>query len=135
MSAEPFIGEIIAFAGKYPPRGYLLCDGAEVRQGQFDALYAIIGNAFGGNGAQRYKLPDLRGRVPIMVEDVNQASSQIGVTGGSTERSTIDFPQGSGPVVEGVTGEASIDNLQPYLTVTYCIAYVGEFPEPENDKA
>lgn len=55
-------GSIVAFAGKTPPDGWLLCDGKPVSRGSYAALYAAIGDAWGaGDGATTFNLPDLRG--------------------------------------------------------------------------
>jgi hypothetical protein len=62
-------GTIIAFAGPVPPDGWLLCDGSALHSGDFPALYAAVGKAWGnglagrgaGNGTD-FNLPDLRGR-------------------------------------------------------------------------
>lgn len=47
------------------PRGYALCNGAELPINQNAALYSLLGNNYGGDGVQKFKLPDLRGSVPI----------------------------------------------------------------------
>ncbi len=63
--AEPFIGQIILFAGNFPPRGYATCDGQLLAIAQNSALFSILGTMYGGNGTTNFALPDLRGRVPI----------------------------------------------------------------------
>ncbi len=66
---EPFLGEIRIFAFPFAPRGWALCDGAELQIRQNQALYAIIGNNYGGNGSTTFNLPDLRGRTAIHTTD------------------------------------------------------------------
>ncbi len=63
--AEPFIGQIILFAGNFAPRGYALCAGQLLPIAQNTALFSILGTTYGGNGQTTFALPDLRGRVPI----------------------------------------------------------------------
>lgn len=65
MGLEPFIGEIILFAGNFAPRGWALCDGQLLNINQNDALFAIIGTTYGGDGRTTFGLPDLRGRVAV----------------------------------------------------------------------
>ncbi|SKA37779.1 Microcystin-dependent protein [Chitinophaga eiseniae] len=60
-----FIGDIIMAAFLNAPKGYAQCAGQTVSIQQFTALYAIVGNQYGGNGVTTFQLPDLRGRVPI----------------------------------------------------------------------
>src|SRR6266545_3110394 len=63
--SEPFIGEIIMFAGNFAPRGWAFCSGQILPIAQNTALFSILGTTFGGNGQTNFALPDLRGRVPI----------------------------------------------------------------------
>ena len=63
--AEPFIGEIRLFPYQYAPLGWAYCDGTEVQVMQYQALYAVIGNIYGGTPGQTFKLPNLQGMVPV----------------------------------------------------------------------
>jgi microcystin-dependent protein len=65
--AEPFIGEIRWVAFNFAPRGWMQCNGQILQISQYQALYALISNRFGGNGSTTFALPDLRGRGPIHV--------------------------------------------------------------------
>ncbi|KAF1056969.1 MAG: hypothetical protein GAK34_00039 [Delftia tsuruhatensis] len=62
---EPFLGEIRAFAFGQVPRGWLLCNGAILPISTNQALFALLGTKYGGNGSTNFGLPDLRGRTPI----------------------------------------------------------------------
>ncbi|NOK17683.1 phage tail protein [Corallococcus carmarthensis] len=63
--SEPYIGQIIMFGGDFAPRGWLLCNGALLPIAQNQALFAILGTTYGGNGTTTFALPDLRGRFPM----------------------------------------------------------------------
>ena len=63
--AEPFIGQIILFAGNFAIRGYALCNGQILSIAQNTALFSILGTTYGGNGQTTFALPNLQGRVPI----------------------------------------------------------------------
>lgn len=63
--AEPFLGQIILFAGNFAPRSYAFCDGQLLSIAQHDALYSLLGTIYGGDGQTTFALPDLRGRVPL----------------------------------------------------------------------
>lgn len=55
-------GVVVPFGGSSAPRGWLLCDGAEVSRSQYPRLFRVIGTAFGaGDGRTTFVLPDLRG--------------------------------------------------------------------------
>ncbi|MDN5352409.1 MAG: hypothetical protein PWQ12_1329 [Clostridiales bacterium] len=59
-----FVGQISMVAGNYVPMGWLPCDGATLSIAEFQVLYAVIGNRYGGDGVQTFRLPDLRDRIP-----------------------------------------------------------------------
>ncbi|MGJ5204924.1 phage tail protein [Bradyrhizobium sp. HKCCYLR20261] len=63
--SDPFLGEVRLFAFPRIPDGWLACDGQSLSISTYDALYAVIGTTYGGDGVQTFNLPDLRGRVPI----------------------------------------------------------------------
>jgi microcystin-dependent protein len=60
--ADPFIGEIRAVSFNYAPEGWLLCDGSVLQINTYQALYALLGNTYGGTYPNTFALPDLRGR-------------------------------------------------------------------------
>jgi microcystin-dependent protein len=63
--AQPYIGEIRMFGGNFAPAGWAFCDGQLVPISEYDALFALIGTTYGGDGESTFALPDLRGRIPI----------------------------------------------------------------------
>jgi microcystin-dependent protein len=63
--AEPFLGQIMLFAGNFAPSGWALCDGQILSIQQNTALFSILGTTYGGNGTTNFALPDLRSRVPV----------------------------------------------------------------------
>ncbi len=62
---EPYIGMIGIFAFDFVPRGWLKCEGQVLPIDQYQTLYSLIGNIYGGDGRSTFALPDLRGRVPL----------------------------------------------------------------------
>lgn len=63
--AEPFLGEIRMVGFEFAPTGWALCNGQLLPIVQNQALFALIGTIYGGNGQTTFALPDLRGRAPI----------------------------------------------------------------------
>lgn len=61
---EPFIGQVILFAGNFAPRGWAFCAGQLLPISQYQALFSLLGTTYGGDGRTTFALPDLRGRVP-----------------------------------------------------------------------
>ena len=63
---EPFVGEIRMFGFNYAPEGgWLPCNGDTVPVRSYQALFAVIGTLYGGDGVNNFKLPNLCGRVPL----------------------------------------------------------------------
>lgn len=81
---DPFIGQIMMFAGNFAPRGWALCNGQLLSIAQNTALFSILGTTYGGNGQTTFALPDLRSRVAIHPGQGQGLSSyELGQTGGS----------------------------------------------------
>lgn len=62
---SPMIGEIRMFAFSRTPLDWLPCDGSLKRIQDYDALFVLLGTTYGGDGAETFGLPDMRGRVPV----------------------------------------------------------------------
>lgn len=63
--ADPFIGEIRAFAFTFAPAGWSICDGSVLPISQNTALFSLLNTNYGGNGTSTFALPDLRSRCAI----------------------------------------------------------------------
>jgi microcystin-dependent protein len=63
--AQPFIGQISMFGGNFAPVGYAMCNGQLLAIAQNDALFALIGTTYGGDGQTTFALPNLQSRVAI----------------------------------------------------------------------
>jgi microcystin-dependent protein len=63
--AQPYIGEIRMFAGNFAPAGWAFCEGQTVPIAENDTLFTLIGTTYGGDGQENFRLPDLRGRLPL----------------------------------------------------------------------
>lgn len=63
--SDPYIGEIRMFAGNFAPQGWALCDGTLQAISENEALFALIGTTYGGDGQSTFALPDMRGRLPL----------------------------------------------------------------------
>jgi microcystin-dependent protein len=63
--AEPFLAEIRIMSFNFPPKGWAQCSGQFLPINQNQALFALLGTTYGGNGQTTFALPNLRGRVPV----------------------------------------------------------------------
>jgi len=87
--SEPFIGEIRMVGFNFAPRGWALCDGQLLPIAQNQALFALLGVTYGGNGTTTFGLPDLRGRVPVHQGDGPATSPYVIGQSGGTETVTL----------------------------------------------
>lgn len=63
--SDYFLGEIKMFGGNFAPRGFVFCNGQLLSIAQNNALFALLGTTYGGDGQTTFAAPDQRGRVPM----------------------------------------------------------------------
>lgn len=81
---SPFIGSICTFGFNFCPLGYLPANGQLLQISQNQALFALFGTMYGGNGQSTFALPDLQGRAMIGVgQGPGLSSYQQGQIGGA----------------------------------------------------
>jgi microcystin-dependent protein len=81
--ADYYLGETRLVAFNFAPKGWIMCNGQILSIQQNNALFALLGTFYGGNGVNTFGLPDLRGRVPIGYGTSRQMGSlSIGQVGG-----------------------------------------------------
>ncbi len=62
---DPYIGEIRIFGFHFAPVDWAFCNGQPVAISQYQALYAILGTTFGGNGQTTFNLPNFQNTAPM----------------------------------------------------------------------
>jgi len=167
--AEPFLSEIRMVSFAFAPKGWALANGQLLPINQNQALFALLGTNFGGDGRVNFALPDYRGRTPMHVggghalgerggaKDHTLTISEIpshthiiqaidnGNASSNVNNPTNNFFSNSQPsnlfqnsagnpvalkadAVSNVGGSQAHVNMQPYLTINFCIALQGIFP-------
>jgi microcystin-dependent protein len=170
--ASPYLSEIRIFAFNFAPKGWAMCNGQLLPINQNQALFALLGTTYGGDGRVNFALPNLQGRVGIHQGTAPSGSNYLlGQTGGEEKHTLLitempahghavgansiaansDSPTNAFPASTAATGGNSYSNandgttmnpgvisptggsqahtnLQPYLTLNYCIALQGIFP-------
>ena len=58
---DAYIGELRLFGFDFAPPGWALADGSLLPLNEYEGLFALLGNRFGGDGTTTFALPDLRG--------------------------------------------------------------------------
>jgi microcystin-dependent protein len=113
------IGLIVPYGGTTAPNGWLLCDGTTINASvntQYQPLFNIIGNAFGGANNTNFKVPDMRGNFPLGKDNMggssrnrvtNAAADTLGSEAGA-ETHTLTVPEI--PSHTHKVGEVDADN-------------------------
>ena len=76
--AEPFLSETRIMTFSFAPKGWAMCNGQLLPINQNQALFALLGTTFGGDGRVNFALPDLRGRTPIHVGNGHTLGERAG---------------------------------------------------------
>lgn len=105
---DQMLAEVRLFAGNFAPRGWAKCEGQILPINNNQALFSLLGTAYGGDGRTTFGLPDLRGRAAIG-------------TGTSTTTEEVRLAQQTNQAAKGTDGA-------PTLGLTYIIAITGNFP-------
>lgn len=91
--SDPFIGEIRMVGFNFAPQGWAFCQGQQMSITQNQALFALLGTTYGGNGVQTFGLPDLRGRAPVgFGQGLGLSAIELGEAAG-TENVTLTQAQ------------------------------------------
>jgi microcystin-dependent protein len=147
----------------FAPKGWAMCNGQFLPINQNQALFALLGTTYGGNGQTTFALPDLRGRTPIHVGSGHTLGEKAGEQAHTlsiaelpthTHIAQASPTNANSPIaantllgaannlfsqatnltsldpstVSSVGGSQAHLNMQPFLTLTFCIALQGIFP-------
>jgi len=162
--AEPFLAEIRIMSFNFAPKGWAQCNGQLLPINQNQALFALLGTIYGGDGRVNFALPDLRARVPMHMNQshtlgerageqahtlsiaeipthVHPANASTAASGGNdspTNRflgsannmyhAPASLTTMNPGTITNTGGSQAHLNMQPFLTLTFCIALQGIFP-------
>ncbi|MDZ3828046.1 phage tail protein [Pseudomonas monsensis] len=62
---DVYMGTVMTFAFNFAPTGWALCNGQIIAIQQNQALFALLGTTYGGNGTTNFGLPNLQSRMPV----------------------------------------------------------------------
>jgi microcystin-dependent protein len=103
----PFLGQIMAFAGNFAPKGWAFCHGQLLNIADYEPLFQLIGTTFGGDGQNTFALPDHRGKMVV------------GATADKPLGATSEYPAAE-----------SGNHVQKTLDINHIICLNGIFPSP-----
>jgi microcystin-dependent protein len=120
---DVFLGTILPFGFNYAPLDWATCQGQTVPISQYNALFALLGVTFGGDGQSNFKLPNLQGRLPVGVGQGPAGTLASGDIGGAA---SVTLTQGNLPnatvnlqVSGNTTGNKTAPSAEyPYLSAS-----------------
>ena len=92
-SAEPLLAGLCVFAGNFAPRGWAFAQGQILPINLNQALFALLGTTYGGDGRTSFALPDTRGRAVIGAGQGPGLSSYLLGQRGGVETVTLSTGQ------------------------------------------
>lgn len=105
----PYMSEIRIMAFNFAPKGWAQCNGQLMPINQNQALFALLGTTYGGNGQTTFALPDLRGRASMHIGNGHNqgeaAGEEVHTLTQSEMSAHLHFPQAKNAV--GTTGVPS----------------------------
>lgn len=138
VNATPF-GAVIPFAGSTAPEGWLLCDGSVVSRTTYASLFAVISTTYntGGEAGTDFRLPNMKGRIPVGIDSTQTEFDVLGETGGSktstaphTHGVTLDHDHASFNATSGTESQTHSHYVSQYTNTAnsgtnYYLATVG----------
>ena len=127
----PFLSEIKIMSFGFAPKGWALCNGQLMPINQNQALFALLGTTYGGDGRINFGLPNLQGRVPIGMGNpqtlgelggepahtlsISEIPTHTHSFNGTTNNGAQATPQGDlfGTFAQLYTGAANLTSLAP----------------------
>jgi microcystin-dependent protein len=81
---DPFVGQIMQVGFNFAPTGWAQCLGQTLAISQNQALFALIGTYYGGNGVTTFQLPNFQSRVAVGTgQGLGLSVYVLGQTGGN----------------------------------------------------
>ena len=78
------IGSVVQWTSDTFPENWLKCNGQEISRAEYPELFSVLGTSYGeGDGSTTFRVPDLRGRVPVGTLYSNSNFNALGKYAGS----------------------------------------------------
>lgn len=87
--SEPFLGQIMQVGFSFAPSGWASCNGQILGIAQNNALFALLGTTFGGNGVSTFALPNAAGRSLLGLGHSTTGSTYVWGQAAGTENETL----------------------------------------------
>lgn len=117
--ADVYVGQIMMSGFGFAPRGFAACNGQILPINQNQALFALLGTTYGGNGSTTFGLPNLQGTVPIHTGPSVDARWQ-----------PTTYPIGSRAGVEAVT--LTVAQIPAHIHTATALGTAATLKNPNN---
>ncbi|OYX74959.1 MAG: hypothetical protein B7Y95_04435 [Rhizobiales bacterium 32-66-11] len=104
---DGYIGEVRIFSTNFAPQNWLVCEGQLMQVREYQALFTVIGNAYGGDGINNFRLPDLRGSAAVCT-GVSTGATQIFQRGTRAGMPTITLSETQMPAHNHLTHRVNV---------------------------
>ncbi|WP_339745222.1 phage tail protein [uncultured Maricaulis sp.] len=108
-----YLGQVMTTAAQFCPRNWVPMHGQLMAVSTNAALHSLLGNRYGGDNVNTFRLPDTRGRAVL---DAGNSPGRMSIR------------QGQAGEIGGGTGDTGGALATPTLALLNCIAVRGEFP-------
>jgi len=130
--SNPYLSELRMVSFNFPPKGWAFSNGQVLTINQNQALFALLGTTYGGNGQTTFQLPNLQSRTPIHTGQHvlgEMGGNEVALTPSTTSITVTGAAANGGTSYVGYTPSQSLfSTMSPYLVLNYVIALVGIFP-------
>jgi microcystin-dependent protein len=113
----PYLGEVMPFAGTFVPSGWALANGQLLPINQNQALFALLGTTYGGDGITTFALPDLRDRSVIGTGTSATIGSQLGASFTTVTAAELPLPPTLSVTSIASTSKGHVFNLSSLVTI------------------
>jgi microcystin-dependent protein len=121
-------GVVIPFAGIDIPDGWLVCAGQPVARVDYPALYAVLKNHYSLpsdiNGGNEFRLPDLRGRIPVGFSDMPGDIVPIPTPGFNNLNTLIDDKSSGYNAVGGLSSSTAVSTATTATSIYMGLNYI-----------
>jgi microcystin-dependent protein len=111
---QPYLGEVRLFGMTFCPHGWTPANGQLMAINQNQALFALYGTTYGGDGHTTFALPNLQGRAPVGASP----GKPVGTV----------YNAGQVTVLPPPPPAAAHPPSAPSLAMSWCVALQGIFP-------
>ncbi|MCL9802092.1 tail fiber protein [Pseudomonas sp. rhizo66] len=128
---DVYMGTVLTFAFNYAPSGWALCNGQIIGINQNQALFALLGTTYGGNGTVNFGLPNLQSRMPICQGNGGGLTPRVmgEISGAEQVTATLNNLPNHTHALAGLTATTTVQLANPASnpvgTPTATNAYIG----------